>query len=57
MVPTFTYRNHFVSSLDIDKIFDEIQCLEDTIRVSISEFSSFRTNSSRTNLWLRQNNA
>lgn len=46
-----------ISPLDIDKIFAEIQCLEDTIRVSISEFSSFRTNSSRTNLWLRQNNA
>lgn len=46
-----------ISPLSIDKIFDEIQCLEETIRVSVCEFSVFMTNSSRTNLWLHQNNA
>jgi hypothetical protein len=45
-----------ISPLSIDKIFEEIQCLEETIRVSVCEFSDFKTNSSRTNLWLRQNN-
>lgn len=46
-----------ISPLSIDKIFDEIQCLEETIRVSVCECSDFMTNSSRTNLWLHQNNA
>ena len=44
-----------ISSLDIDKIFDEIQCLEDTIRVSISEFSSFNHIFSSPYLNIRKN--
>lgn len=45
-----------ITPLSIDEIFEEIQCNENTIRVSISKFNEFRTNSSRTNNWLAQNN-
>ncbi|PAY34620.1 hypothetical protein [Ligilactobacillus salivarius] len=45
-----------VSSLDINTIFKEINYPETKIRISISEFNDLVTNSSRTNLWLEQNN-